>query len=81
MAHNASPAALSLDDAGVIGAKIVDADNIVRFIEVQIVSDTATGVWLTGLPATAEVITVGQELVFAGQRVETVPAKKLASGS
>ena len=29
---------------GGIGAKIVDADNIVRFVEVQIVSDTATGV-------------------------------------
>ncbi|MBT5701752.1 MAG: efflux RND transporter periplasmic adaptor subunit [Gammaproteobacteria bacterium] len=81
MAHNASPASLSLDDAGAIGAKVVDADNIVRFIEVQIVSDTATGVWLTGLPATAEVITVGQELVFAGQQVETVPAKELNSGS
>ena len=81
MAHNASPAALSLHDDGAIGAKIVDEDNIVRFVEVQIVSDTATGVWLTGLPAIAQVITVGQELVFEGQRVETVPAKELANGS
>lgn len=73
LAHNVSPAALSLSDTGAIGAKIVDSDDIVQFIEVQIVSDTATGVWLTGLPPKAELITVGQELVFAGQRVIAVP--------
>jgi multidrug efflux system membrane fusion protein len=73
MAHNVSPASLSLSDTGAIGAKIVDDEDIVQFVEVQIVSDTATGVWLTGLPPKAELITVGQELVFAGQKVIAVP--------
>lgn len=73
MAHNVSPASLSLSDTGAIGAKIVDNEDVVRFVEVQIVSDTATGVWLTGLPPNAELITVGQELVFAGQQVIAVP--------
>jgi multidrug efflux system membrane fusion protein len=30
------------------------------------IRDTATGVWLTGLPETADVITVGQEFVTDG---------------
>lgn len=79
MAHNVSPASLSLSDTGAIGAKIVDNDDIVQFIEVQIVSDTATGVWLTGLPPNVELITVGQELVFAGQQVIPVPVGSLVN--
>jgi len=34
------------------------------------VSDTPQGVWVAGLPATATVITVGQEYVTPGQEVQ-----------
>ena len=81
MAHNVSPASLSLSDTGAIGAKIVNNNDLVEFVEVELVSDTATGVWLTGLPPNAKLITVGQELVFSGQRVIAVPETTLAAGN
>jgi multidrug efflux system membrane fusion protein len=72
-AHNMSPAALTLDDSGVIGVKIVDADNIVRFYPVELVSDGTDGVWVGGLPREVAIITVGQEFVLPGQTVTPVP--------
>ena len=77
-AHRISPALLSLTDSGEIGIKIVDNDNQVRFIEVQIASDTVDGVWLTGPPRSIRLITLGQELVFEGQTVETVAVDAVA---
>ncbi len=69
-AHKISPAVLALDDAGNIGVRIVDADDRVRFQRVDILSDAADGVWVRGLPPVTTLITVGQELVVAGQRVD-----------
>jgi len=71
-AHLVSAALLSLSDSGAIGIKILDGTDTVQFIEVEIVSDTEEGVWLTGLPDAIELITLGQELVFDGQRVDPV---------
>jgi len=73
MAHRVTPALLSLNDAGAIGIKIVNEKDEVRFVEVNIANDTTNGIWLTGLPQTMRVITLGQELVFDGQYVEVVP--------
>lgn len=72
-AHRISPAILSLDDRGVIGVRIVDESRRVRFVPVQIVGDGADGVWVTGLPRTVTIITVGQEYVTNGQEVIVVP--------
>jgi len=72
-AHNMSPAALTLDDAGMIGVKIVDAQNIVRFHPIHLVSDGLDGIWVGGLPREATIITVGQEFVLPGQTVTPVP--------
>ena len=69
-AHRISPAVLALDDQGNIGVRIVDENKIVRFVPVQIVKDNSRGVWVTGLPEVATIITVGQELVVAGEKVE-----------
>lgn len=60
---------LTLDDEGILGVRAVE-DGKVVFYPVTIVSDTREGVWVTGLPAVAKVITVGQENVTAGQAVE-----------
>ncbi|MGE0746631.1 MAG: efflux RND transporter periplasmic adaptor subunit [Rhodospirillales bacterium] len=68
-AHFVSPAILTLDDAGVIGVKVVDAGDVARFMPVRLLSDQPDGVWLGGLPATVDVIAVGQEFVRDGQRV------------
>lgn len=71
-AHNISPAALTLDDNGVVGVKTVDEDNIVKFQPVELVSDGPDGIWLGGLPDEVSIITVGQEFVLPGQKVVPV---------
>lgn len=72
-AHFLSPALLTLDDTGDIGVKTVDGQGIVRFYEVDIVRSASDGIWVTGLPREAVVITVGQGFVAVGERVEPVP--------
>jgi multidrug efflux system membrane fusion protein len=70
--HLLSPALLTLDDQGVVGVRAVGADGIVEFHPTEIVADETAGVWLKGLPETVTVITVGQEYVREGDRVEVV---------
>jgi multidrug efflux system membrane fusion protein len=64
-AHLLPASAMTLNDDGTLGVRIVE-DGVVRFVPVRLIRDTATGVWLTGLPETADVITVGQEFVTDG---------------
>ncbi|MGB1612507.1 MAG: efflux RND transporter periplasmic adaptor subunit [Arenicellales bacterium] len=71
-AHQLSPAVLTLDDEGRIGVKLVDASDIVHFVPVDLVTDSPEGMWLAGLPDTADVITLGHEFVSDGQRVTAV---------
>jgi len=78
-AHRLSPAALTLNDAGVVGVNTVDAQNIVHFNPVELVDSAADGVWISGLPREATIITVGQEFVLPGQTV--VPVPESASGT
>jgi multidrug efflux system membrane fusion protein len=59
---------LTLDDDGTIGVRAVE-DSVVVFYPVTIVSDTRDGVFVTGLPASVDIITLGQEYVRAGQTV------------
>jgi len=70
-AHFVSPAHLSLDADGQLGLKTVDDENRVHFHPVEIVRSEADGVWVTGLPEQARIITVGQGYVDAGQTVRT----------
>ncbi len=77
-AHLVMQSALTLNDDGALGLRIVDditegdgiALGIVRFRPVRLLRDTPEGVWLTGLPDTAEVIVRGQEYVTEGVQVE-----------
>ncbi len=68
-----SPGILVLDDNGVIGVRTVE-NGLVHFKPVQIVSDGPDGMWVSGLPDGAVVITVGQEFVSEGSRVKSVSA-------
>jgi multidrug efflux system membrane fusion protein len=74
-AHLVSPAVLTLDDAGVVGVKTVTEDGTVAFHAVTLIADNPEGVWVSGLPDEALVITVGQEYVVPGQRVTPVEAE------
>jgi multidrug efflux system membrane fusion protein len=68
-AHLLPQSALTLDDEGVLGVRAVTADNTVAFYPITIMRDTREGIWVTGLPARVDVITVGQDFVQAGQKV------------
>lgn len=71
-AHLISPAVIALADDGTIGVRIVDADDVVRFVPVSLLDDTAQGLWVAGLPQEVTLITVGQEYVSDGQAVSPV---------
>jgi multidrug efflux system membrane fusion protein len=68
--HLLPQSALTLDDAGALGVRAVNAANTVVFHPVTIVRDTREGIWVTGLPPRVDVITVGQDFVQAGQVVK-----------
>ncbi|MEE8245054.1 MAG: efflux RND transporter periplasmic adaptor subunit [Pseudomonadales bacterium] len=70
MAQKVSPALFALDDLGNIGIRTVNESGRVEFHTVEIVEDDVDGVWVTGLPDIATLITVGQELVIPGEIVE-----------
>jgi len=76
LAQKISPAILTLAADGQIGVKTVDSNGRVVFTPIEIARSEADGVWITGLPAMANIITVGQGYVSAGQAVESVPAQQ-----
>ncbi len=71
--HFISPAILSLGTNGELGIKIVEDDNTVAFLPVAIARAQTDGVWITGLPESASIITVGQGFVNAGDLVDPRP--------
>jgi multidrug efflux system membrane fusion protein len=71
--HFISPAILSLGTDGTLGIKTVQADSTVAFAPVEIVRAQTDGIWITGLPEKADIITVGQGFVNAGDAVNPQP--------
>ncbi|SHE55156.1 membrane fusion protein, multidrug efflux system [Ruegeria intermedia] len=69
-AHLLPQSALTLNNEGQLGVRTVGSGNIVNFLPVRLLRDSADGVWVGGLPETADVIVVGQEFVTAGVAVE-----------
>lgn len=69
-AHLVAGSALTLNNKGDLGLRVVDADNIVRFAPVQVARDSVDGMWLVGLPEQADIIVVGQEYVVDGVEVD-----------
>lgn len=70
MAHLVASSALTLNDDGRLGLRIVDETNTARFAPVTYLRDTADGVLVAGLPDTVDIIVVGQEFVTDGVPVE-----------
>jgi membrane fusion protein, multidrug efflux system len=66
-AHHLSPALLTLDDTGRVGVRIVNQSGAAEFKPVTVEGDDGDGVWVTGLPQTVTVITVGQDFVTDGR--------------
>ncbi|MDO9317869.1 MAG: efflux RND transporter periplasmic adaptor subunit [Gammaproteobacteria bacterium] len=71
-AHLIPPSALTLNDEGIMGVKILDQNNTVQFVPVTVIGENTTidtGMWVLGLPEQSIVVTLGQEIVFPGQAV------------
>ena len=68
LAHQISPSILILNDAGKLGVRSVE-NNIVIFYEVVILEDSASGLWVSGIPENLDLITQGQGFVEDGQKV------------
>jgi len=75
MAQKISPSLLTLDGEGNVGIKIVDDYNRVVFYRVELARSDPDGVWVSGLPESVRIITVGHGYVAAGQEVEPVFAQ------
>lgn len=72
MAHRVSPSVLSLNDAGDIGVKTVNERQRVRFFPIELVDDSLEGIWITGLPETVDLITLGHAFVSVDEKVKPV---------
>jgi len=68
-AHLVPGSALTLDDGGRLGVRLVDAESRAQFFPVRVLRDTAEGMWVTGLPDEATLIVLGQEYVTDGVAV------------
>lgn len=74
-AHFVSPAVLSLGNDGTLGIKTVDEEDRVRFFPVELVRAETKGIWISGLPQTTRIISVGQGFVSDGEAVKPVKAE------
>ena len=71
-----SPALLSLNDRGVLGAKHVNDQQLVEFSPVELVTAQSDGVWISGLPDPVDLIITGQSFVSSGEKVKPVFKKR-----
>ncbi len=79
MAHKLPASALTLDDDGRLGVRLVVDGNTVKFAPLKIVSQEADGIWVSGLPETATLIVEGQDFVVDGQTVDVAKSSMGAS--
>jgi multidrug efflux system membrane fusion protein len=68
-AHLIQPSSLTLDSEGKIGVRHINSNNEVIFSDVEIIGDEKELIWVTGLPEDITLITIGQEFVLEGQKV------------
>ncbi len=65
-AHLVPQSAMTLNDEGVLGLRIVSDDDTALFKPITLIRDTINGVWVSGLDAQTDIIVVGQEFVVDG---------------
>ena len=54
---------LRLDDQGNLGVRLISSKGTVEFKKIDLIQDTKNGVWVSGLPSSSKIITVGQDYV------------------
>lgn len=78
-AYRLEAAWITLADDGEVGVRAVDGDSNVSFHPIKILAQDQTGVWVAGLTPGLKVITLGQNFVAAGEKVEAVTADSAAA--
>jgi multidrug efflux system membrane fusion protein len=69
-AHLLPQSAMTLNDEGAIGVRIVGDDSRAHFAPITPLRDSVKGIWVAGLPDTAKVIVVGQDFVTDGVKLD-----------
>lgn len=69
-AHRVSPAMVRLDDQGRIGLNLVDDDARIVFAPIEVVRARADGLWVSGLPERARLVTISHGSLLPGQQIE-----------
>ncbi|NNF23726.1 MAG: efflux RND transporter periplasmic adaptor subunit [Rhodobacteraceae bacterium] len=76
-AHLLPQSALTLNNEGRLGVRLVGNDNAAVFAPISVLRDTTEGIWVSGLEEDVAVIVVGQEFVTDG--VPVTPTYREAS--
>lgn len=72
LAHKVPLSAVTLDDDGAFGVKVVNEQDKVVFYPADIVKSDVHHLWIQGLPARSRIITLGQGFVRSGESVNPV---------
>jgi membrane fusion protein, multidrug efflux system len=60
---------ITISEDGIIGLRVVGADDVAQFAPVTLVDDTQDGMIVTGVPKDVRIIVAGQDLVRDGEAV------------
>jgi membrane fusion protein, multidrug efflux system len=60
---------ITISEDGIIGLRVVGADDVAQFAPVSLVDDTQEGMIVTGVPKDVRIIVAGQDLVRDGEAV------------
>ena len=69
---------ITLSEKGEVGLRVVGADNLARFVAVQIIDDTEAGMVVAGVPEGVRIIVAGQDLVRNGDLVDVTEVSAAA---
>ncbi len=72
-----TPASLVLHDDGRVGIRYIGQSDVVQFSEIHVIDDAASGVWVTGIPDEAQVLSAGQDYYREGIVVTPLPEEAL----
>ncbi len=68
VAHQITPAAITLDGAGTTSVKYIDEQGAVQAQAVKIIKAENQGVWVTGLPPRVKIVKFGGDYVTVGSK-------------
>jgi len=76
-AHLISASLMLLDDQGRLAVRAVNEQGIVSTLGITSVGESSDGVWVAGLPDTVALVTLGQNYVTEGEKVDVTYSNSL----